>query len=227
MILVATGLKREARIVAGPGVVAVSGGARADALEARLMAQASHADAILSFGLAGALAPDLAPGDLFVATSVTDGERVSPTDEAWLAALLAKLPGAQAGVLFGSDAMLLTREAKAAARTRTGAIAVDMESQVATRAAARAGLPFAVVRAISDAADRDLPGAVSVGMTPEGDMNLLPVLAALARRPGELLGLVRAGREAERAFRALADARHLLGPRLGRPDLGQLALDVG
>lgn len=227
MILAAVGLKREAQIVAGAGVLAVAGGGIAARLEARLLARASGVRAILSFGLAGALASDLRPGDCVVATAVVTHEAMFAAEETWSAALLTQLPRARPGVLFGTDAMLLTAAAKADLRTRSGALAADMESHVAARVAARLGLPFAAIRAVSDAADRDLPGAVSVGMTPDGAMALWPVLAALAREPAQLPGLIRAGREAERGFRALADARHLLGPRLGRADLGELVLDVG
>jgi hopanoid-associated phosphorylase len=227
MILVATGLRREARIVAGPGVLAIPGGGLSGRLEAALTAEAARAEGIVSFGLAGALAPELRPGDCVIATEIVDADGHHPTDPAWSRALLAQLVGARAGPLFASDAMLLSRADKAAQRLRTGALAADMESHVAARVAARFGLPFAVVRAISDAADRDLPSAVTVGMTPDGGMAVWPVIRALARRPGELPALIRTAGEAERAFRALADVRRLLGPRLGRPDLGELVVDVG
>ncbi len=227
MILVATGLQREARIVGGPGVLAVPGGGLSAKLEAALTAEAAHAEGIISFGLAGALAPDLRAGDWVIATGIVDADGHHPTDSTWSSVLLAQLVGARAGPLFASDAMLLTRQAKAAVRVRTQALAADMESHLAARVAARFGLPFAVVRAISDAADRDLPTAVTVGMTPDGGMAIWPVIRALAKRPGQLPGLIRTAIEAERAFRALADARRLLGPRLGRPDLGELTIDVG
>jgi adenosylhomocysteine nucleosidase len=226
MILVATGLQREARIVGGPGVAAVWGGGLVARLEAALTARAPESEAILSFGLAGALAPGLRPGDCIVGTAVMDGETRRCADAAWLATLRMQLPAAKAGMLLGADAMLLTCTEKRAARARTDALAVDMESHVAARVAARFGLPFVAVRAISDAADRNLPHAVSVGLAPDGGMALWPVLRALARRPTELPGLFRAAGEAERAFRTLADARHLLGPGLGRLDLGELVLDV-
>jgi hopanoid-associated phosphorylase len=226
MILAATGLRREARIVAGPGVVAVSGGGVAHRLEAALESSADTAEALISFGVAGALAPGLRPGDCVIADRVIcEGDEFA-TDPAWALAMRARLPKARGGAVFASDVMLLTREAKQALGARTGAVAVDMESHVAARLAARLGLPFAVIRAISDDADRNLPAAVAAGMAPDGGMAVWPVLWALARSPGQTPGLIRTAIEAERAFRSLADARHLLGPRLGRPDLGKLAIDV-
>jgi adenosylhomocysteine nucleosidase len=226
-ILIATGLKREAQILGGAGLRAIPGGGRAQALEAALLAAAEGADAIVSLGIGGALAPGLQPGAWVVATEILAEGLRAPTDAAWTAAIAERLAGARTGAILGSDAMLTRAAEKAEAHRRCGALAVDMESHAAARVAMRLGLPFAAARVVSDAADRELPDAVKVGMTPDGGMALGAVLWALAKRPDQLPALIRAGREAEIAFRALADGRHLLGPRIGLPDFVQLPLDVG
>jgi adenosylhomocysteine nucleosidase len=226
-ILIATGLKREAQILGGPGLQAIPGGGRVGALEAALLAAAEGADAIVSLGIGGALAAGLQPGDWVVARDIVADGLSTPTNAAWTVTIAERLAGARTGAILGSDVMLTRATEKADAHRRHGALAVDMESHVAARVAARLGLPFAAARVVSDAADRDLPDAVKVGMTPDGGMALGAVLWALAKRPAQLPALIRAGREAETAFRALADGRHLLGARIGLPDLGQLPLDVG
>jgi hopanoid-associated phosphorylase len=206
-ILVATGLKREARILTAPGVLAIPGGGRSAALEAALLAAAEQgATGVISIGIAGALAGGLTPGDWVVAESViVEGERL-PTAPFWREALLATLPAARAGAFLGAEAMVTEAAEKARLHAETGALAVDMESHVAARVARRLGLPFAAARVISDAADRSLPAAVKVGMRPDGGMALAPVLAALARDPRQLPGLIRTGLETGRAFRALRRA---------------------
>jgi hopanoid-associated phosphorylase len=225
-LLVATGLSREARILQGPGLAIVAGGGRSEALEAMLAAKAGEARAILSIGLGGALAPGLKPGDWVAAEAVlADGETIETHPE-WTAALARALPGAQAGAILGSDAMLTEAAEKQAAHARTGALAVDMESHVAARVAQRFGLPFAAARVVSDAAARSLPAAVKVGMRPDGGMALGAVLLALARAPLQTPALIRTGLEAGQAFRGLVDARRLLGPRLGLPDFVELPLDM-
>ena len=226
-ILAATGLRREARIVEGPGVTAIAGGGRGPALEAALMSAAAGAQGLISIGIAGALAPDLQAGDWVVATQVLAGGAVTPTDPAWTGEILRRLSGSRAGAILGADDMLTAATHKRAAYDSVGALAVDMESHVTARVARRLGLPFAAFRAISDGADRDLPAAVTVGMKPNGDMALGAVLASLAGDPWQLPALLRAARDAERAFRALTDARRLLGAGLGRPDFLELPLDVG
>jgi hopanoid-associated phosphorylase len=196
-------------------------------LEAALQVAAAGAEAIMSLGIGGALVPGLQPGDWVVATEILAEGLRAPTDAAWTASIAGRLPSARTGAILGSAAMLTRAAEKADAHRRCGALAVDMESHAAARVAARLGLPFAAARVVSDAADRDLPDAVKVGMAPDGGMALGAVLWALAKRPGQLPALIRVGREAELAFRALADGRRLLGPRIGLPDLVELPLHVG
>ena len=233
-ILVVTGLAREARSATGAGVITLAGGGAAGLAERIEAAVRAHPpEAILSFGLAGALAPGLAPGDLLAGAGVLAGSERFECDPDWRAAILAAFgPRRGAGeggevLVLGAEAMITQAADKRALHADTGAVIVDMESAAVARAATAHGLPFAVIRAVSDSADQTLPPAVLNGMKPDGGMDLGGVLASLARDPRQLPALIRTGREAERGFKALDDARRLLGPRLGRPDLGQLLLDVG
>ena len=123
----------------------------------------------------------------------------SPEEEG----LRAALPHAYYGPIIGQDHIAVTTAEKASLAA-TGALAVDMESHIAARVAARHGLPFIAIRTISDTAHETLPPAALVGMNPDGSMALGKVLASLARRPGQLPALIRTGRSAEAAFRALS-----------------------
>jgi hopanoid-associated phosphorylase len=221
-LIAVTGLKREARLLASPQLMVLAGGGSSEWLERELDRLAPGARGVISIGLAGALDPRLKPGDWVVADEVVNGERSLPADVAWTLRLRDALPSARFGAVAGSDVMLATGAAKAALRASTGAIAADMESHIAARAAERHRLPFAVARTISDAAGRGLPLAAQAGMKADGGMDLPGVLKALARRPWELPALVRTGVEAEAAFRALLRGRQLLGGTLGGPgpDLG-------
>jgi adenosylhomocysteine nucleosidase len=225
-VLAVTGLRREASILEGPGLKVVVGGGRSEALEV-LLAGETAAEGVVSIGLAGALVPGLSPGDWVVATAVVSEAGAWPTDPLWTEAILRRLTPRGHGPILGSDRMLVAAADKQAAHRRWDALAVDMESHIAARAAARLGAPFAAVRVVSDAASDDLPPAVLVGMKPDGGMALGAVLADLARNPRQLGALLRAGRDAGAAFRALADGRRLLGPRIGHPDLVELPLHVG
>ena len=225
MILIATGLKREARILQGSAVQVVAGGGDCARLERALEDAAARAAAVISIGLCGALADGLRPGDWVVATRIVSTEREFESDPGWTTSLAQRL-GARPGPMLGSEVIIADASAKRAAHAATGALAVDMESHIAAAVAARHGLPFAAARVVSDGSDRTLPKAAQAGMATDGSMDILAVLIALVADPRQLPALIRVGREAETAFRALGRGRDLLGPRLGRPDLGELPLDV-
>ncbi|MBX9795745.1 phosphorylase [Sphingomonas sp.] len=241
MILVACGLLREARLLGGAGIVAVPGGGDAARLEAALDAAAGGARLIVSAGIAGALDPALKAGDIVLhveplpfrggdgggaapagaAPVATPHPCPSPEGEGLSRALAAALPEARHGAIIGQDRIAATAAEKAALYAATGALAVDMESHIAARVAARHGLAFAAIRAISDTAAHTLPPAALVGMKPDGSMALGRVLASLARRPAQLPALIATGRSAEAAFGALGRVHHaLVGVGVRLADLG-------
>ena len=213
MILAAVGMAKEARLVQGPGVRAVAGGARADLLEQRLKAvlDAGEIEAVISIGLGGALDPTLAVGDIVVGSEVLRPRGRWIADPVWSTRLYDRLPGARLAPIFGSGDMVLHTLEKAKLRLKHGAALVDMESHVAARLAAARGLPFAALRVVSDTAGLSLPDAVLAGIRPDGGMDLMGVLGALARSPGQLPALMRVGRDADLAFKALKDACARLG----------------
>jgi len=209
-ILIATGMQREAKLMAAPGVTVVTGGGDSAQLERALDAAVAGATLVISSGLAGALDPELAPGDL-----VLDG----PAD--LVETLLLEFPEAYVGWVMGSDVPIGSVADKADA-AKQGAIAVDMESHVAHRVAARNGVPFLVLRVISDGAEDALPPAALVAMKPDGSIALGAVLASLARHPGQLPALIRTGRDAEKAFRGLRRVHSRLRGGDGALDLRAL-----
>ena len=219
MILAVTGLQRERRILAGPSVEVVLSGDDIDC-------HASGKQGVISIGIAGALAPQLKPGAWVVADAVHDGGAILPTDRDWSARLLSRLPAAKRGVVLGADTIAATAAVKTELHHATGAIAVDMESHIAARAARRHGLTFVAARVISDAAHRTLPPAARVAMKSGGGVDLPAVLRSLLLAPWQLPALIRTGLEAETAFRALFRGHRLLGPGLGGPNLGKLPADV-
>lgn len=197
-LLIACGLKREAQRLhrAGRDLFVVAGGGDTGRLERQIDGLAeSHPGLILSCGIAGGLARSLRSGDLII-----DG------DASLVAHLRRALPEAIEGKILGGDAIVATAAEKRDVARRSGAIAADMESHVARRVAERRQLPFAAIRVISDCAEDDLPPAALVGMRPDGGLALGAVLGSIARRPGQLPGLIQTGRQADRALGKLADA---------------------
>ncbi len=219
-VLAVVGLAKEARIAKRAGLKPVIGGGDSRLLAERLEEAAHGATAVVSFGIAGALAPLLMVGDPIVATHVVAGREHYTCDVAWSQILRGRLSNSRSAIVVGVDQVVSYIGMKKALFRNTGAHAVDMESHVAARFAERRGLPFVVLRVICDGSQRTLPPATLEPLKPSGRPRLLAVLKSVVRDPGQLPELIQTGGEAAKAFRALRRCRNLLGPGLGCPYLG-------
>ncbi len=219
---VITGLAAEADIVSehapeSASRIAVAGASAARAEKAALRLIDQGCGAILSFGVAGGLNPALQPGTMIVADALVGARRYA-TDAGWRKAVMAALAGSGAvaeGAIYGSDAPLLTVEAKRECAARTGAVAVDMESLGAAEAAAARGVPFLAIRAIADDASRTIPPWVMDAILPDGGLAPGVVLRALLPRPWTVWGLIGLARDQGRALGALGRVASRLGPGFG------------
>ena len=212
-VLIVCGLKREAAILAGPGRTTLCGDA--PTLRSRLAEAASlRPSLVVSWGLCGGLDPRLRPGDLILGAEVVSDEGAVRTDEAVTASLAQRLGGAGARVvverLAASDAPVLTAAAKAELRRATGAAAVDMESLIAGQYALEQRVPFAILRAVADPAERALPPLALKAVAADGGINVQAVIGELIRSPSQFAGLRALAADSRAAFRALKRCRGLL-----------------
>ena len=220
-ILAVTGLAKEARIARRAGLRPVIGGGDSRLLAARLEEAAGGATAVISFGIAGALAPLLRAGDVVIATHVVAGNNEHYTcDAAWSQILRGRLAYSRSAIIAGVDNVVSHIGMKKALLRNTGAHAVDMESHIAARFAQKRGLPFVALRVICDGAQRTLSPAALEPLKPNGKVRVLAVLRSVARDPSQIPELLQTQREAGKAFRALLRCRNLLGRGLGCPYLG-------
>ena len=197
------GLAAEARIARRLGLVAIGGGMPDGAEQAAEALVTQGARGLISFGLAGGLDPALGSGAIVIPAIV----RANATDF-----VTAELLGPTRGLLLAGTAILATKAAKAALFQTTGAAAIDLESGAVARVAHRHNLPFAVLRAICDPADRDLPPAALAALDRDGAIGVWRVLASVARNPGQLPGLFALARDAALARRALLRAAARITP---------------
>src|SRR4051812_43391485 len=148
---IVVGLAAEARIARRlDRSVAIGGGMVAGAESAVRRLIDEGADALISLGLAGGLEPALRPGALIVPSAVIADDKRYPADPT----LMQWLGGSTSHLILGADAVVASAAEKRRLRERTSAAAVDLESGAVARAAAMHGLPFAVLRAICDPAER-------------------------------------------------------------------------
>lgn len=213
-VIAVTGMAFEARIARGHGVEAVFA-ARADRLERALAdATARGCAGIVSFGTAGGLAPDLAPGALVIADAIDGPFGRVKTDPGWSARLVAALHDTPVwarvarGTIAAVGAPVVSEQEKTSLHRTTGALAVDMESHIAAAFAASRGVPFAVCRAIVDPAWRTLPRAATAGLRDDGSTAILPILRELLKQPSQLGPLLQVASDARAARTTLIQARH-------------------
>jgi adenosylhomocysteine nucleosidase len=197
---IVTGLTAEAKIAHALGVPVKAGGGTpwgAEVAAERLVAEG--ATSLISFGLAGGLDPDFRPGMIIVPLAVVEAGRIRPTN----ARLGMALGGVSAGMLAAEAEIVVTAAEKYALGRSTLCGAVDLESGAVARVAERHGIPFAVLRAICDPADRDLPPAALAALNEKGAIAIARVALSILRHPGQIPDLIALGRDAARARKAL------------------------
>ncbi len=190
----------EARIARRLGCpVAIGGGTAlgAEAAVQRLISEGVRG--LISFGLAGGLDPALRPGTLLVPSEVIVSGVKYPSD----AELMVRLGGATPHLLLADEAVAASPEDKRRLHRATAAAALDVESGVVARIATAHHMPFAVLRAICDPAERALPSAATAALDAQGRIDLRRILSVLARHPDQLVALFALAADAARARRAL------------------------
>ena len=193
-----TGTRREASVLRGLGVTAVAIGGSAEALDGALVERGASLAAIISFGMGGALGPDLK----LIGTEVC-GAANALCDAEWAAVLAKQLPEARSGPCYADGRLIGDSGEKQALNRKHGALVADMESHLVAQAAAKLGIPFAVLRCISDEAGADLPPAIAVAMRPDGSLALGAILRSILTNPAQLPELIGSTARFNRAFASL------------------------
>jgi adenosylhomocysteine nucleosidase len=154
--------------------------------------------AIVAAGFCGALSPDLRVGDVVCAEEVREestGERFAADPD-----LLAAAPGRR-GALVSARRIARTPEDRA----RLDGLAVDLESAALARAAARAGVPFLALRAVTDETRHRLPDFDGL-MDAAGRLAPGAGLLHFVLHPREIPALLRLAPAARTAGRSLREA---------------------
>src|SRR5262245_18261983 len=136
-MIVVVGMAFEARIVSSLGIRVICGGDGKTLQSDLTRAMAAGSSGLISFGVAGGLAPSLRPGTCVVASSVIDDDVVHHADARWAQRLARIIPGAVSGAIVGVPEPIAHSQVKQAMHARTGAFAIDMESHVVARTAAQ------------------------------------------------------------------------------------------
>ncbi|EGJ48548.1 purine or other phosphorylase family 1 [Desulfocurvibacter africanus] len=201
----------------GPGVSA--------AREAAELLVGHGVQALLCLGVSGGLAPGLKAADLVLAEAVAldgfgrdGGESLAsiPLSCAWvrqalpaiLASALTHTPQRKVrlGRIVSLERPVLSPAHKADLWRRSMALAADLESAGVADAAARAGLPMLVLRAVCDSSERDLSPELPRLLDEQGRVRPGRLFCSLASRPALLADLLASQREFSAALGSLRRA---------------------
>ena len=163
---------------------------------ARTIADRGPFALFLSTGCAGALATELVPGDVAVATAVVRNDapghfETHPAQRARAerAAERAALRVTSGRVLCSAH-VLATAEHKRAAAAQHGAVAVEMEGASIAAAAGERGIPFVSVRAILDTVETEMKHTGRFIEPQTGAVKPLALAGYLATHPGAIADLL-------------------------------------
>ena len=204
-VLCTSGLMVEAKIAQAAGFSVVIGAGDRDRTEALVVTATAHTNCLVSFGIAGGLAPELKAGTVVVSGEVVSERHrwaIEPSARRQVSQF-ARSIGAVEGLILGASSILATQIEKQRAWAATRALAVDLESEIVARTATALGIPFIVLRSIADTARRDLPPASLVPLTANGNPDVLKVFSAVLRRPFQVGGMIGLARETAIALSAL------------------------
>jgi len=203
--LCVSGLAVEARIARAAGFAVVIGAGDRERTAALVQAAAAHIDCLVSFGIAGGLAPELEAGTIVVSGEVvSEGHcwAIEPSARQRVSRF-ARSIGAVEGPVLGANSTLATQLEKKQAWAATDALAVDLESDIVAGIATALGISFIILRSIADTARRDLPPAALVPLTAEGKPDFSSIAASVLRRPSQVTGMIGLARETAIALAAL------------------------
>jgi hopanoid-associated phosphorylase len=214
-MIVVVGMAFEARIASSLGVPVVCGGDGHNLAASLSRAMAVGCGGLISFGVAGGLAPGLKPGTCVIGSGIHHDGDMRATDARWAQRLQRIIPDAVLGPIVGVREPVAHASEKVALHERTGALAVDMESHVVAQAAAQHDVPLAAIRVVVDPAERTIPRSALAGTKADGTIDALGIVKSLMRYPGDLIGLIQMSFDARAARATLIRGSALIGPGLG------------
>ena len=181
--------------------------AQAMGLMMNMADQDRHFDICISSGLAGALEDRLVPGNIIAPRTVMSESRMAkPASEQLSVDADLHEQAVHLGAIC-SDCLLTTNQVLVKAQLKkecsSRAQSVDMESFEIVKDAIAWGARGIVVRAISDAANEDLPINFNLTISRDRQISIPKVLLQLAKNPLALPALIKFGKQSRASAESL------------------------
>jgi adenosylhomocysteine nucleosidase len=213
-LVIKTGMTDEQRIAqayAAPGTVVLTGVQTVAKMQQLI---SPNCTGIISFGLCGGLAPAPIIGQIFIGDILIgpNGETYQ-ADPAWRQRLFAKTKAYErhwySSGLFNTAN---TPAERASLYKSTGAWVIDDESLFVAQFAKARGIPFQILRSVSDAASDTVPPAARNALNQNGSSDIEEVLKSVVPDPEQIPDLIRIGNEYYQSLAELRTAAIQIGP---------------
>ena len=201
----ALGVTVVGRIHGRPVVVATVGDGRARAVQGlhALRRQLPFTE-LWVVGFAGALSPSLAAG------TVCWANKVGAPRHGWLQPFWRESSTAQAATVWSVPRLVLSAQEKRSLYQATfesqGEVVVDLESHALGEQASAFGVPWRVLRVVSDGAEETLPAILASATRSDGSVDRRKVLLEVIHKPHRLSSLLKLRRKAQACAATLSEA---------------------
>lgn len=180
------------------------------------------AQALISWGTAGGLSPNLKSGDVLIPDSVqTTDQKSYKTDSAWRRKIIDKISfdlKVHNGLLIQTNDVIKNPNQRYQLHKITNAIAVDMESGAIAKVAGQNNIPFLIIRTIVDPYNESIPNSALSNIDQFGRAKILPLIGNLLRKPTDIPKLITLGSHFNQARKTLQHISQLLGSNLPTPE---------
>lgn len=172
------------------------------------------ADALLGFGVCGALSPDLEAGDVVVPRQVLAGDDWIIATANWQEQLSRALDAelGQSCIILHAANPVTARADKKAAFQRYGCHVVDMETLGVAAVADAKRLPWAAVRVVLDEATTEIPRLALEAIDELGQVNPGQALRGMIEHPREIPAIAKLACQSRKAFKKLRHVYQEIGP---------------
>lgn len=164
-------------------------------------------NALISWGVAGALDPLMNSGDLIIANQILTNDKTYRTTYEWNKKLSVIFTDTKHNVInaniISASNICATIEDKKKLFLSSGAVAVDMESSAIAETAFANKLDFIVIRSIADKADTTIPEAVLNHTDNLGNPEILKFVSSCISRPKQINEIMLLAKSYKKALKTL------------------------
>lgn len=200
-------------------LVCLSGIGKNAAVQAARKLIKMGADILISWGTAASLDEKIKAGTIILPEYVITVNRSEIEADPFLHTLIKELLLYEKNIeyhckLCETDKLLRDQQQKITLGLQHNAIAADMESGAIAELSQKNGIPFVLIRAISDSPKINIPSVITKNMTANGDIDIFRFIMSALAAPNQWRNIYRLSRGFGKAKKSLNRASDKIFPAL-------------